>query len=1059
MMTTSQKLPHWVADDFSRSAVSPELVAVNVAYLEGRDALYAFNSADRECYHTDRWGWTNWAQKSPQAQAIAKGCWLAVGVTPGGEPGQTAYAKPLHPQRDITDKGVKQRKYESPPKAPATPILPAVDGITAEWIFERHNVEPLPGETFWQTVKRCKIPVAIVEGFKKALSLLSHGIPAIALRGVCNWHKQGQISQFHELIDHFVQSEQVFYICFDQDEKLITRKMVGKQVRQLSEQLERRGCKPSVLEWKIGLGKGIDDVLFGLGREAQTWLDQLVQSAPTFKEWRSDSRVRAAIAQIKRLSALTVEPERETTGDYLPELPPLQTGSVHVLDADMNAGKTTRIGEDWVQSAVAEGLHVLVLTPINNLGIQTASNWGLPHIHEFGRNSSGERALWGQVAQRRGLVCCPDSLGRVPAWFWRKPLVLVLDEAEQVVKHMVGGDTLKNRQSHCLELFAQACHQAASQGAIILSESGVSDRCVNFVQVLTGVDCPVRVFRHKKQSAPWNCSIVGESSSGYRALLMEAIAAGQRILFVTTSQLEGRKLDLALQDRGVRVTRIDSETNEAGQFTGFFQAPDEWLEVNQPDVLILSPSAKSGVSVQGGVSPENAYFDSVWGYFTALDTTTQMQLLGRYRPPVPRFIFVPKFVRPGADEELLSSRAVKRRLRKTALELGQVYQVARLIELGQRPDDDHFSRVEKAAIDYYADDCALIGSQKSIARTALTTRLEQAGHQIQTLRVAKSSDLSGLWEALQERCWEEDAQAIAACPVEHDEVWAIETLNSNEATHAQRLEARKILWRAEFPGVDFNDYETCYHTLTWEYGAVRTGVLLQANALNVQATQQTVGERLSEAASDLHRFAHRLPRRLHQATLLAKSGVLELIASGKRYSNSSPQAIAIHQNCLRFANDIKYFLRLQISDNHTPVMTVGKLLNKLALDGVAVERPGQRGKRRDRVYEVSGQDKSLRVQLLEAALRRLAESVSTTRKEEETLLQVVDTPPTESAPPQARAGEIPPEWSDPAALADVREWLALPDLDVRESLLSLVPRAVLDFVQRLGGQVPEFAPA
>jgi len=60
--------------------------------------------------------------------------------------------------------------------------------------------------------------------------------------------------------------------------------------------------------------------------------------------------------------------------------------------------------------------------------------------------------------------------------------------------------------------------------------------------------------------------------------------------------------------------RIDSETNEQGKFKGFFETPDRWLETNQPNILILSPSAKSGVSIEGGVSVEDAYFDSIWGY-------------------------------------------------------------------------------------------------------------------------------------------------------------------------------------------------------------------------------------------------------------------------------------------------------------------------------------------------------------------------------------------------------------------------------------------------------------
>ena len=73
----------------------------------------------------------------------------------------------------------------------ATPLLPRVDPETAQLIYDRYHVTPEPNETFWQVVKRCCLPIALTEGLKKALALIAHGIPAMALRGITQWHQKG----------------------------------------------------------------------------------------------------------------------------------------------------------------------------------------------------------------------------------------------------------------------------------------------------------------------------------------------------------------------------------------------------------------------------------------------------------------------------------------------------------------------------------------------------------------------------------------------------------------------------------------------------------------------------------------------------------------------------------------------------------------------------------------------------------------------------------------------------------------------------------------------------
>lgn len=154
-------------------------------------------------------------------------------------------------------------------------------------------------------------------------------------------------------------------------------------------------------------------------------------------------------------------------------------------------------------------------------------------------------------------------------------------------------------------------------------------------------------FSPTKKLNPWDETIYKGSPqqiSGFRSALLAEILLGKKIYFATTSKLAGRVLGRVFREMWPErhVKRVDGDTNESGAFTQFFE---------KPDILICSPSVKSGVSIQGDVSVKNAYFDSVWGYFPSLTSSTHLQLLGRFRPGVPRYIFVPEFIQAGPDED------------------------------------------------------------------------------------------------------------------------------------------------------------------------------------------------------------------------------------------------------------------------------------------------------------------------------------------------------------------------------------------------------------------------
>lgn len=999
---TAQQQEELILQEFRLSAIPDRLTMANVRFVEGDEAveILAEHAIAAVQKSTSFVGLT--AQKVLNRYHFARaGAWAMWGTTLEGDTDAIPLVKPRKPRLDFE----RQRpiKYETPGKAEALPILPFVDDETAANIYQRYGAKPQKQESFWQVVKRCQLPIAITEGVKKALALVAHGLPAIAIRGITQWHKKGS-NELHQALADFATPKRAIYIVFDQDSKASTRRDVKRQVLNLATALESQACKPSILVWDSKLGKGIDDCLFAQGAAAQAWFQDRLTNALTLAVFRRDERLTRALAVIEQLNQLSYPVERATTGEYLPELPALQQGAIHVLPASMNAGKTTRIGQDWVQSAIAQGWNVLVLSPLNSLGQQTANDWNLPHIHTYGTNADQQQALGADISASHGVVMCPDSLHRLPVWFAERPMLLVLDEANQVAEHITEGNTLGSRWADILERFALATRHASATGAIVLAEDGIPDRAVAFIKTVSDADT-VRVFSHKKQGIPWQCTVYRGQASGFRARFLQAVRQGQRLVYVTTSQLEAKRMHRAIakDSPSAKTERIDSETNQGGRFTAFFESPDTWLEANQPDVLILSPSAKSGVSIQGSTAIEAAYFKAVWGYFPTLTTDTHAQLLGRFRPPVPRVVFCPDFALNSGDESLLNPRAIKRRLRSNVKAIAGVYGLDELLE-AQADRTELMATIETAVLDYRSQALAVAGAQKSMLHLSLLQRLESAGHQVTAAKAEKDATRILLWKAIQEEIWREDAAALAAKvvnPEVHTPAWARHALDSLECSLDTRILAQKVLYREEFPGMQFDCPEECYRVLCQDYGVMRRGVMAQAKAENLEGTREADRAATEANLKGSIRAFHRLPKNYAKAMLRAQCGVLSLL-DGNPYSNADQRAIAVKDFALEHANRISYLLRLQIKKKDTPVEICHKLLAQFGLErdkadrpGAIEEvgRPGKRGEKRNRFYAINLAFDPMRMRVLEAARRKLCESVSSTRIERTIPLRVTDTEP------------------------------------------------------------------
>jgi hypothetical protein len=772
--------------------------------------------------------------------------------------------------------------------------------------------------------------IAITEGFKKSLALVQYGLPAVALRGITQWHEKGSRELWPELAA--VVAGKVVYLAFDQDEKRRTRRDVSRQCLALARAVAAAGGVPRVLWWDGAKGKGIDDHLVGFPEgDRVDALAMLCKKSLGLQQYQRQATLAQAAAILEVSPPVATV---NTTGEYIPVLPPLQVGAVHWVDAPMNSGKSYRIGRDWVRAWVAAGGVVVVLSPLNSLGMQSAREWDLPHIHEYSTDRNSQRALEADVSARGGIVACFNSLHRVTALIPSgRPLLLVVDEAAQVLDGAGEGGTLRGIWSDRWEQFISLSRRAIAGGAIALAEAGLDQATISLVQSLSGAP-QVIGLRHSKESEPWDIEFTEASPlSGWRAeMLADLEHSGENLLFVTTSQAEGRRLQRAAAQKGIEAIRIDSETNEGGKFREFFETPESWLYSVQPRLLILSPSAKTGLSIEGGISGEGAYFSRVYGYFPSLDTDTHLQLLGRYRPPVPRVIWCPAYINPEPNEKP-SKMGITHGLNKEAADY------ARVGGFTQSPDTTEETTISQ----YLATRRSRRWAQKISPGGALRDALQSAGHEITEAEAGKDDNVINLWKEIKEAIAREDAELYAGLELKASDnlKWAKETLAAVDSSHLSRCRAQKVLTALRFPNLDWNCAELWYQAQFAPRDGDQGGPLAPGAALWAESEHylDIWADDAKEAAQVLTqrlKAVHLLPKAAAKATLGAMFRPLvdKLLQAGEVVPGGAVEC-EIKSMALRMADQLRTYWRLSITPDQSDTAVANKVCRKF---GLSLER-------------------------------------------------------------------------------------------------------------------------
>jgi hypothetical protein len=957
--------------EWLESAVDPGIIQLNLETLTDTatepNADNLFPIAERLNWQITRFG--------RQARTTLRGWWVS-GVDPFNHWNRMSWGR-FKPDSNTPvmdkEKG-KPARYLSPSLGAGSSRLTLLQVPKLIWqkVAERYHTPIAPEDEslgFWHWVWRYNIPLILTEGEKKAGCLLSLGYAAIALPGIFNGYRKDPLRLIAEL-DFFATQGRQIYICFDFETRPKVIQDIILAINKTGRLLEKAGCQVHVISLP-GPEKGVDDFVVANGQEN---FDELYQSAQSLDYW-----------QASRLWSLTHPPALTLNQRYLGALPFPESGLV-AIKSPKGTGKTVAL-EPLIQAAIRQGRKVIVLTHRIQLGRAICDRLGLDWVEE----------MWQSETQGRfGFGLCIDSLhyqsqARFNPQHW-KGAILVIDEAEQVLWHLLNSKTCFEHRVKILEAFKELVQVTlSSDGLIIAQDADLSDVSIDYLQGLA--EAPIQpwvVVNDWKPEQGWNVSFYDTPNPAPLLVRLEqAIEQGAVFVTLDSQKVKGRwsskNLESHLQQKfpGKRILRIDSETVADPNHAAYGMVEQLNQAITGYDIVIATPTIGTGVSID-----VREHFVGVFGIFQgATPDAEARQALARVRDTVPRFVWAAPFGPGKVGNGSCSYRAVAQSTTKN---------VKLNIALLKEIDFDLDASTDPVSLRTWSKMAARVNASMWRFREELKNGLRMEGHSVNLVsdqyesfipavfkaHLQELSELFGAgvieqelrrdlrrgvvqfpgfeylsWRHPQEIC----EQALAEVSVVRDlnkqtEATAVidapdisqseyEQLREKRAkTTVERLAERKHELQKRYgvpltAELKLKDDEGWYSQLRLHYYLTHDPEFVRLRDIREWQGHLERGEG-KIALQDIRLLTL-------QVESLKRLGILKLLESEREVRATDADVLWMINLCQQDPQSIKTALNLTISDAMTPMQIVQALLNKLGLKLTCVSRDqaadGKRG--------------------------------------------------------------------------------------------------------------------
>ncbi len=649
--------PQHVDEFVKGSSIDPILASLNFLSLEGNvpyEYLFISNRIPRTNIGIVR---LQWRRRYAQ---MAKGGWWCSGLDPLNNWQEMMWGcyKPNYPRQNGEGKPIK---YEHPPLIATRIFCLRVSLHIWQQTARRYGIA-MPeniaigenGEAigFWQWVMEQKVPIIVCEGVKKAAALLTQGYVAIALPGITSGYRvtrdwQGRIKNRQIIPDlaAFAQSGRTFYICFDYEREEKKKRAVESAIAQLGYLIQQTGCQVKVIRLP-GQEKGVDEFI-------------VAQGAAAFqKVYESSIDLETDLAKTKPHTELTYPSALILNQNYLGSLPFPQSGLVGVKSAK-GTGKTTAL-ETLVTQAKTKGKPVLLITHRIQLGKFLCDKIG---VNWIGKNPKPNSP----ITNSQSLGLCIDSIWKVNIEDWRGGIV-ILDEVEQSLWHLLNSSTCKNKRVKILKVFQQLISTVLQTGGLVIAQDAdLSDISLDYLKGLAEITIePWVVVNEWKPENGWNVTFYDSPNPTLLIEQLEQDLIAGKKCYVTTDSRSGRyspeTIDRYIKQRLEQFQKqypktlvVSSQTtntpgHEAVNFVDNINSSSK-----DYDAVFVTPTLGTGVSI------DVEHFDRVYGIFQGIITDAEArQALARVRSNVPRIVWCAKrgigFIASGSKNYRLLSQ-------------------------------------------------------------------------------------------------------------------------------------------------------------------------------------------------------------------------------------------------------------------------------------------------------------------------------------------------------------------------------------------------------------------
>ena len=414
-----------------------------------------------------------------------------------------------------------------------------------------------------------------------------------------------------------------------------------------------------------------------------------------------------------------------------------QANTITLMKSSLGTGKTT-----WLVKLLAElsGYGGLSLGYRNTLLLQFCEKSGFLHLH----NDDADYLAFNLKSR---LALCVDSLQKFSA-SQLSDRILVIDEVVSVIKHLLFSSTISNKDySKIFDLFVQAVVRA---NRVICLDGMMADWVVNFFKSI----CPGKkivtvenTYKQNKAQINWIIGVdQGErvKANDYSPMVRMIVDDGSRFAVCSDSQMFLEGLERLLLDRGASGIRIDSTTSSEAYVKDFLKNPTEYIQTEQPDYVLYSPSAESGLDI-----PIKDYFNEHYGlFFGVIDVDSIVQMLGRIRDAeAEKYIWV----KERSVEQIIDTPTIKSSNAKSFdyyfhLVLNRDLAAAMSGRKDAKAINEEAFRLMQEDMDETYDLAiklqAMRNHERFNLRKCVQEALEQAGHRVNVLEPLKAAKIS-----------------------------------------------------------------------------------------------------------------------------------------------------------------------------------------------------------------------------------------------------------------------------------------------------------------------------